>query len=232
MEAAGLSIADQFTKYRGSPWTFLSLGIDELLKLTSAVRKSTTKTHGLSVPAHFETSDDEAFGNYARLIVRYRFPSARTSLTNQIGDALSSRRRYLLYRQSHERKLRGIIPPQARYSSSLANQHSELVLSSDTTRPQDGAPILSPAGRQNLTPSVILRTQAGETEISKPRRSAFFKHRNMPSNASGSVSGRSKQRESNPALQYPKIPPIVDDKRSCYYCLRRLPENLTEVQWQ
>ena len=232
-EAEEVSIIAQWAKYEGGPWASISVGIDELLKLTSAVRRSTRTAQNLCTPLHFEVSDEENFRYSVRLAVRTRFSTARTSLTDQIGDTLHLRRRYLLYRQTHERKLRNMPLPQAQSGPLTPSHHAATAQTASWGDSGGSSAMTGKVGRKyEVSPPPVRRSVAGETDLSTPSLSVFQRVRNTPSKVSSGVFGQSKRQETHIDLQYPKIPPIAERKRSCYYCLKVLEDHITEKQWR
>ncbi|KAK4891260.1 hypothetical protein LTR27_010062 [Elasticomyces elasticus] len=231
-EAEEVSIAAEWTKYQGTPWAPISVGIHELLELTSSVRRSTRAASGLSVPVHFQVPDEGSFKNSVRLLVRKRFPSARTSLTDQIGDTIHLRRRYLLYRQNHERKLRDVSLPRAKSRSEAQRESAMQIQTPHGAGTRDSGVSTTKAGLKHLTRPFDGKSAAANTDVSKFSRSIFLKLQATPSRASGSVFGSARRQEADLGSQYPGVPPAVQGRKSCYYCSKGLPDKITVEKWR
>ncbi|KAI1145749.1 ankyrin [Nemania diffusa] len=89
-------------------WEDAATAIDSALNrlhfLAAAIRKSSAKQLEYNV-ATFLSEYDILFHKDAVLLVRWRFPSARKGLCQQLGDSIAVRRRMLLQKHHHAKKL-------------------------------------------------------------------------------------------------------------------------------
>ncbi|KAI1754549.1 ankyrin repeat-containing domain protein [Xylaria castorea] len=89
-------------------WEDASRAIDSALNrlhfLAAAIRKASAKQLEYNV-ATFLSEDDILFHKDAVSLVRWRFPAARKGLCQQLGDSIAVRRRMLLQKHRHAKKL-------------------------------------------------------------------------------------------------------------------------------
>lgn len=98
-----------------SRWENASRAIDSALDrlhfLAAVIRKASARQLEYNV-ATFLTDDDIVFRSNAASLVRWRFPNARRTLCEQLGNAIAVRRRMLLHKHHHALKLtvRRLVP--------------------------------------------------------------------------------------------------------------------------
>ncbi|KAJ6437372.1 restless-like transposase [Purpureocillium lavendulum] len=78
-----------------------------LHQLASSIRRASVPNSRFDLSARLSTRREVSplFENFARLLVKYRFPAASESLREQLGAAMSRRRDWLLYNYRHSQKL-------------------------------------------------------------------------------------------------------------------------------
>lgn len=86
--------------------------IDRLVRLSLAIRRSSTAQQNLRAARHVEYDEDgvekvSAFGDMALKLVQTWYPDASATLQIRLADTMTKRRRQLLYRTKHIRKLKG-----------------------------------------------------------------------------------------------------------------------------
>ena len=99
------AIMERWRSYTGLPWEAIGAAMDLLLDLTSFIRNSGASVRSSKMVSHFVRPDDAYFEEYCRILIRTRFPAARSSLVNQLAYSVFDRRRYILYRIRHRQKL-------------------------------------------------------------------------------------------------------------------------------
>ncbi|EXA53638.1 hypothetical protein FOVG_01376 [Fusarium oxysporum f. sp. pisi HDV247] len=91
-----------------SRWEDASQAIDSALDrlhfIAAAIRKASAKQLEYSITT-FLADDDIVFGRDAATFVRLKFPSARTGLCEQLGNSIAVRRRILLHKHRHAKRL-------------------------------------------------------------------------------------------------------------------------------
>jgi hypothetical protein len=80
--------------------------LDELHFMAIAIRRSSIRSHKYNLSSHFYREDDDYYLEQACLLVRYLFPDARRSLSDQLGASLAIRRKRFFQKMRHEEKLR------------------------------------------------------------------------------------------------------------------------------
>lgn len=78
--------------------------LDRLHFLAVTIRKASAKKVEYSV-TNFLTDDDVVFRRDAASLVHWRFPAARKSLCQQLGDSIAIRRKMLVLKNRHAKKL-------------------------------------------------------------------------------------------------------------------------------
>ncbi|KAI0105098.1 hypothetical protein GGR51DRAFT_203181 [Nemania sp. FL0031] len=84
--------------------TAIDSALNRLHSLAAAIRKASAKQLEYNV-ATFLSDDDILFHKDAISLVRWRFPAARKALCQQLGDSIADRRRMLLRKYHHAKKL-------------------------------------------------------------------------------------------------------------------------------
>lgn len=211
-ESEELAIKSRWRNYNGTAWEAVDAAIDMLLDLAKVIRKSTASKRDFRLPSHFVRPDDTYFEEITKLLVRSRFPHARRTLADQIGIAIFTRRRRLLYQQRHEDKLAHPRsgPAQLEITPNLKTSipdHKDLRLRDQTHQKPSTPPLIHPAV---LAPS--------ETELSKIDKSVLNRRRKAPTTVSGRTSGSVSREEGQP--DYPNLPPFERKNKDCIcpYC--------------
>lgn len=86
--------------------------IDRLVRLSLAIRRSSAAQQNLRAAKHVEYDEDgvekvSAFADMALKLVQTWYPNASPTLQIRLADTMKTRRRQLLYRSKHLRKLKG-----------------------------------------------------------------------------------------------------------------------------
>jgi hypothetical protein len=155
--------------------------LDRLHFLAVAIRKASAKRLEYDVNT-FLTEEDALFRRDAACYVRWKFPGARKALCEQLGDSIAVRRRMLLNKRRHEKKLAMrraadvVAPTPVEYSDSVATASKPvhpIPVSNQVTKakaPPDTATIASRPAAQELLMRHI--TKFPRTPLTSIRSSA------------------------------------------------------------
>jgi hypothetical protein len=194
--------------------------LERLHFLAKAIRKASTQRE-LDL-ATFETDEDKFFYDMAIAYVKWKCPNARPSLRGHMGDIIAARRRALLQKQRHARKLttRRDAPKTSTALKAARHQMASFNNLDDTT---DSLVVGHNRG-------AIYGLQLPRVADSKATRAS-----KMDGNvALGLIYGKptlsirtsaSSQQGAHMPAQYPD-PPIVEPNErhvQCHYCLEPLP---------
>lgn len=219
------AIHERWRSYQGTPWETVDMSIDMLLEMATCIRKSTIPLTSKHLDTHYTRPDDSYFAEFAKLFVRRRFPSARRSLANHLGDSIHIRRKRLLYQQKHEEKL-------AYSENSIAVDDQDIHIAA---RPESASHIVARKSAQaRLTvPNSAFRQPPSNTELSKLDKSALYRRIKSRTVISSRASGIGSH--SDEEMKYPKRPmPLPDEKWCvCPYCSEPLAAaQMTDVSWR
>lgn len=199
------------------PWSDILLAVNELMKLTTMIRRSSSSNPRYQNAYPAPEGEDAKFEMYCPILVRREFPDARTSLTKLLSDAIIQRRRRLTRqrRRQLERSAAGVMH-QARGTGPLLSpediQGSEAAMSEHEHHQP-----------QNIYPP---------SEISKPGHSIVHRLRDM-SEPVESIIGRWR-----PALEPALYPPLPQPDSNnpgfakCPYCSEPLVLPLLAQDWR
>ncbi|EGP87513.1 uncharacterized protein MYCGRDRAFT_93367 [Zymoseptoria tritici IPO323] len=210
----------------GKPWDELTSVIGELVSLTRTVRKASILNRSTPVPAHYQRNDSVFFEHTCCLLVRARFPDARSTLTDQLGKSIAVRRNRLLYRRDHEKKMQQTDHERLETSEAEVLKTEPKIPRFESLIPTEAVP-----GGQSLPASSS--NQPPPTMLSMPRHS-LIQQRRKELKTAGSVFGRS-SRNGDTLVVYPDKPfPDVHDKFSghCPYCFVPQSLPLTDEDWR
>ncbi len=195
--------------------------IDRLLTLAVAIRRSARRTHKLRDYPHDEQAESSCC-----LLVRSRFPDARSSLWNLLGASIHTRGMSLQYIQNHNKKL----------AYQRDNPDDSQNAADDDSNIEDGNERFEGSG-QNPTSSGRQSAMAPETLPSLASHSAIMRSMSPRAKPSGSIISRGSTVRHLPGedFYYPPMPQLEDDKRyqSCTLCSDPLEKvSLTENTWK
>ncbi|KAE8441484.1 hypothetical protein EG329_004908 [Mollisiaceae sp. DMI_Dod_QoI] len=195
--------------------------IDRLLTLAVAIRRSARRTHKLRDYPHDEQAESSCC-----LLVRSRFPDARSSLWNLLGASIHTRGMSLQYIQNHNKKL----------AYQRDNPDDSQNAADDDSNIEDGNERFEGSG-QNPTSSGRQSAMAPETLPSLASHSAIMRSMSPRAKPSGSIISRGSTVRHLPGedFYYPPMPQLEDDKRyqSCTLCSDPLEKvTLTEDTWK
>lgn len=202
------------------PWGEVLVAINELLKLTVFVRRSASSNSTRDFSSSSWDIEDENFRRQCQVLVRRRFPHARSTLTDQLSDAVVERRKRLEYRHRHESK--------------IAEVHHQTTRDEAVSQTQDSGPTMNDQpSNQDRKPRNLSRPRHGDpsTLLSIPRPSQVYA-RQQEDSAVGSVIGA--YTSADESLFYPDKPQPI--KRGalpeCPYCAEPLPPHLSDADWR
>ncbi|KAI3322336.1 hypothetical protein HD806DRAFT_122479 [Xylariaceae sp. AK1471] len=199
-----------------SRWENASRAIDSVLDrlhfLAAAIRKASAKRLEYNV-ATFLTDDDILFRRDAASLVRWRFPSARKGLSQQLGDSIAVRRRMLLQKHSHAKKLavRRIV------------EKTLPVRQSEDTGPHP-RPTASPPTKEKIVHHVNV-PESGITKASRPDPQApVLKHLHLHKRPALTSVISTISIAPGDSFEYPQPPKIKENETriQCPYCLMPL----------
>jgi hypothetical protein len=191
--------------------------LERLHFLAKAIRKASIQRE--PDLATFETDEDKFFHDMATAYVKWKCPNARPSLRGHMGDIIAARRRALLQKQRHARKLttRRDAPKTATALKPARHQMASFNNLDDTTD--------SPApGFGGAPPRLPGIADSKATRASKMDGNVALRFIYGKPTLSIRTSASSQQGAHMPA-QYPD-PPIVEPNErhvQCHYCLEPLP---------
>jgi hypothetical protein len=187
--------------------------LDRLHFLGSAIRQASARRHEQDL-LNFVSDEDKFFHGMAVSYVKWKCPKARPSLREHMGDTIAGRRRALLLKHRHAKKLKTIRAP--KQSPALNPEHT---LPPSVEKATAKLTALGGIGR-------VLPSAAGSraTEASKIDGRAAFQYIHQRPALSIFSSGSSQQGDSW-AAEYPDPPRIKPGEKhvQCPYCLQPLP---------
>jgi hypothetical protein len=183
--------------------------------IAAAIRKASAKKLEYNITT-FLTEEDIVFRGDASSLVRFRFPAARKSLCQQLGDSIAARRRILLLHHRHAKKLtirRNVSPgPGAR------QRHND----EPDARPTAEQPLRNMMLRNLSVPA------SGMTKASRPDPgAAALRHLHLPERrrpALTTLISTVTSTHHHDSFEYPS-PPKANEGESrvqCPYCLKPL----------
>ena len=186
--------------------------LDRLHFLAKAIRKASAKRQEQNL-FNFVSDEDKFFHDVAISYVKRKCPNARPSLREHMGDIIAGRRRALLQKHRHARKLRTRRAPKP---SPAPKPEQRLTTSVE----KDAAGLLNPGGTSHVLSSVAgsKATQASKMD----RRTALQHIRQKP--ALSIRSSASSQQGISMSAEYPD-PPQVKPREAhvqCPFCLEPL----------
>lgn len=207
-----------------SKWEDVSQAVDSALNrlhfLAAAIRKASAKKLEYNI-ATFLTDEDIVFRRDAGSLVRFRFPSARKSLCQQLGDSIAVRRRMLLQKHRHAKKLtvRRVVDK----SPPVKQRHNS---------EPDFRPVVDQAPRARMLRNFSVPA-SGVTKASRPDpRAPALRHLHLPrrpalSTVISTISTTYTQQDS---FEYPSPPKANEGetRTQCPYCL--MPLDNTELR--
>lgn len=214
----------------------LEKALESLHELASSIRRASAPNSNFDLSARFSRGDkiyDSNFENFAKLFVKYRFPSASKSLCDHISTAMSHRRNWLVYNYRHSQKLR---QDHKRGLLSTAGQPTSI---HDPTGPSQSGASATPfsSTQPNQPPSAVFQKRVSPPTYSDTvgsRLSARNMFKIMQTRSSiGSV--RTGVLLRNDMHDYPPIPKFDQDDEfcDCPYCFKPLAtEKLTKSFWR
>lgn len=183
--------------------------LDRLHFLATAIRKASAKRLEYNA-ATILTSDDTVFRRDVISLVKCKFPDARKTLCEQLGESIAIRRRMLIKRQNHSKKL-------------AVRRESEATTPDEQTLDVLPSPQM-PDGQSNR-PYVPKATQSSAvTWASRPDPQAIVL-RNVQSAPKPELRSESSSASYAPgdSFQYPDPPKAKNGQDTrCSHCLERL----------
>ena len=214
----------------------LEKALECLHQQASSIRRASAPNSNFDLSARFSKVGkvfDPNFENFAKLLVKYRFPSASESLCEQLGTAMSWRRNRLLYNYRHAQKL------SQDYERSPLSITGRPTSTRDTTGPSqaEGSAARLLSSRQNQLRSDMLQKQVpvpaySDTVGSRLSASNKLMNWHAPSSVSSKRTGMSLLNE---MCDYPPMPKFDrgDKFCLCHYCFKSLhTEKLTMSYWR
>ena len=190
----------------------VDFALDRLHFLAAAIRKASAKQLEYNV-ATFLTDDDIVFRRDAASLVRWKFPSARKRLCEQLGDSIAVRRRMLLQKHRHAMKLtaRRVVEtaPSAKQS-----QDSE----------PKSMPTASPPAKDRIMRHLNVPA-SGVTKASMPDPQApVLRHLHLPQRPALTSVISTISTAPGDSFEYPPPPKIKEGETriQCPYCLMPL----------
>ncbi|KAH6714760.1 hypothetical protein BKA61DRAFT_362892 [Leptodontidium sp. MPI-SDFR-AT-0119] len=187
--------------------------LDRLHFLASAIRQASARRYEQDLLT-FAAGGDEFFHAIAISYVKLKCPNARPSLREHMGDSIASRRRAILLKQRHAKKLKTRRAPKP--SPALNPEHP---LPPSVEKAAAKLPALG-----GISPGLLSAAGSRATQASKMDRKAALQHINQRPPLSSRSSGSSQQGDSL-AAEYPEAPRIEAGEKhvQCPYCLQPLP---------
>lgn len=148
----------------------IDAALDRLHFLAVAIRKASAKTLEQTVGT-FLTDDDIVFRRDAAILLRRRFPAARTALCQQLCDSIAVRRRILLQSNRHAKRLA------IRRVAETETLDSQLSPKWQTPPPR---PTSSHAPKKTPFPPRLLTSPSGVTKASRPDSKAAAQSPSRP----------------------------------------------------
>jgi hypothetical protein len=183
--------------------------LDRLNFLASAIRKASVKRLQYNV-ASFLTDEDIIFRRDATSLLKWKFPQARKSLCEQLGDSIAVRRKMLFRTTRHAEKLtvkrtvKQVAWAEQKHTSQLNPQAAGGQVNAPTNSKADG-------------PFSTI------THASRPAQQALvFRHLSGPTKPALSSSISSVPPTPGDLFQYPDPPEAKEGERDtkCSYCLK------------
>lgn len=218
------SLKEIYGQIGQKPWGEVLVAINELLKITTLVRNASSYNNTKDFSGRSWDPDDWSFQRLCQVLVRRRFKLARSTLTNQLSDAIVQRRKRLTYRQRHERKIAGDLSDGAADSGNPGHSNGASNMSSDT--------LLQDTPAKKPTRPHSQQRHAASTLLSAPTPSQIY----TPGRASTiSASAMVTITYENEDLIYPHKPQLGSKDGSlstCPYCAVPLPPNMSDPSWK
>lgn len=226
IDAEEFLIKQKWRSYKGNLWDAIGAAVDMLIKLTVMVRKASVSVRNSTLAAHFHRPDDY-FAGYAKILARNWLKDARRSLTDQLGNSVAVRRRYMLYRMRHEEKINhcrtDFVPAPAKTTLGLLSKREFAPNTPSTPRSTRSAnPVFV-----GTTPSSTNLSQLDRNRLRRPIR-----NRAAPS---GITEGSVSIEETGFSYMFPKPPSLGSMQRyaPCPYCSTPLSaKDLTKDAWR
>ncbi len=188
--------------------------LDRLHFLASAIRKASTKRQEPDL-FNFASDEDRLFHSVAVSYVKWKYPNARPSLREHMADFIAARRRVLLQKHRHAKKLkrrRAPMPsPDPRPEQPLAPLVEKLAAKTPALRGVSRIPESAAGSRA--------------TQASKMDARVALQHISQRPTLSIRSSGSSQQGGGSMPAEYPDPPRIKHGEKhvQCPYCLEPLP---------
>jgi hypothetical protein len=201
------------------PWDDILSAVNELMKLTTMIRKSSSSNPRYQNAYPAPEGEDARFELYCPILVRREFPDARTSLTKLLSDAVIQRRRRLI--RQRRRQFEQSAPEEVTQNineMSLLSHHEDIQ--------GGGATAMPDLGRHQP------QNDSSASVVSKPGPSITHRFRSTVQPAE-SIIGTSRS-AAEPAL-YPPLPqPDSKNPESaiCPYCSEPLTLPLPAQAWK
>ena len=226
-----MTITQTFEQIGDKSWAEVALAIGELLSLTRTIRESSISNRDVPVPDHYQRPDTRTFEQTCQVLVRNRFPDARSTLTDQLSKAITIRRNRLLYRRDHEAKMHllevsKVSVPEIRPGVA---QIDDMSLSSKCKHNRVIEDHASPTRREALD-----TRQPTPTLLSRPGKS-LAQRSNHQRPTPSSIIGRSSRFEGDVKDMYPEKPLADRDDNSygtCPYCFSPQLLPVSDEQWR
>lgn len=185
--------------------------LDRLHFLATAIRRASAKRLEYNVGS-FLTDEDVLFRRDAASFVKWKFPEARKTLCQQLGDSIAVRRRMLLQRNRHAKKLAVRRTPET--ATPATHQHNVQLSLQATDRQVN----------ERIVHGVNLPSGAG-TRASKPNPQAVvLRQIFVPARLALSSTISSSSSTPGDMFEYPNPPKVKDGEKHtpCPYCLKPL----------
>ncbi|KAK6526012.1 hypothetical protein TWF281_011053 [Arthrobotrys megalospora] len=210
----------------------LEKALENLHQLASSIRRASVPNSKFYLSARLSNESkiyDPNFRDSAKLLLKYRFPSASGSLLDQLADSMSRRRNWLLYNYRHAQKLR---QDRDHLPSSIASKPTPIQgIVNPIRSAEDAAQVTAVKQAQTLAPQKAQFSTYSYTEASRLSVRQDFTKWRAPSSVRSNRTGT--QLRSDQGV-YPPIPKFHPGDKfcSCPYCLESLPtEKLDQLSY-
>ena len=189
--------------------------LDRLHFLASVIRQASAVRHDHNL-LNFVSEEDESFRSMIISYVKYKYPSARSSLREHMADSITRRRRSLLLKHRHANRLKMRRLPKSSLAVNPEHFHSP-------STEKATAKLTGPGGSPYFLHSVA---GSRATQASKMDGRAALQHITQKPASSTRSSGSSQQGDPMSAeFLCPDPPGITSGAKhvQCPYCLQPLP---------
>ncbi|CAM1505662.1 Fc.00g112990.m01.CDS01 [Cosmosporella sp. VM-42] len=192
---------------RGEALDGVDGAIDRLHLIAAAIRRSSSQSQKYYLNPSNMREDDDFFERCATLVAKKRFPSARSTLCQQLGASIAARRKRIIVRMRHDEKLGTPREP----SSESAPKHPwPSVLKKAVAKGQE---VTSNRVHRGFRVNDLI----SQTTLTTVDLQAVARHLRQPA-ALSAISTGSEIRDDG--MEYPSPPPFKEDEKhiACHFC--------------